>query len=259
LRNCTDEEQAIATARIFLNIARYSSRITASLDAKTIESISLKLGHCFRLFTSSTDYNIEQSGVIVEVSAADPLTFRLDKEFTMVNSITTSATTTTFTDANVDLYAAGVRAGDLVRNRENGLVSTVTAISSANGNTVTISPPIPADTYYEVADMTVSGLVAFVASGSVAAQPCSFLTNYTNGHVWITLVNNSVFIPQVGDVCGIGLIALQQRLFQAVGIDISTDTENASVNITGANWDSRLYTYDDITVITRNNIINDAL
>jgi hypothetical protein len=258
LRSCTSEAQAVVTAKIFLNIARYSSRVSASLDAKTIESISLKLGHCFRLFTSSTDYNIEQSGVIVEKSTTNPLTFRLDKEFTMVNSISTLGYPTGFYDANADLYAAGVRAGDLVRNRETGAVATITGYSVDGGRSPLLAPIIPADTYYEVADMTVSGLVAFVASGSVAAQPCPFTVAYVAGHIWITLVNGGAFIPEIGDVCGIGSPSLQERIFQAVGIDISTDAENASVNVTGANWDSKLYNYSDITVLTRDSVINEA-
>lgn len=263
LKNCTSRAQAIKSAQMLLNIARYNGRIIASLDAKTIESMSLTLGDNFRLFTASTIYDQEQSGIVVQASTATtPYSFRLDREFTLVDSRVTSSTATTFTDANMNFIKAGVAVGDIVKNLETNATTIITAIP--NASTITCASPLPADTHYQIGDLTTSNLVFTISSGNVTAIPAPFTCQYRpDGHIWFVM-NSTIFIPNVGDVVGIGKPQNYDRLFQSIAIDIKSPQEmepgksDMAVGIVGSSWDSRLYNYSDITVITRDNIINEA-
>jgi hypothetical protein len=255
IKNCTSELQAIISAQILLNIARYSGRIIANLDAKTIESMSLRVGDNFRLMTSSTVYNQEQSGVVVEVLGNE---FRLDREFTLINSRSTGSQLGSFFDINMDFPLAGVEIGDLVRNRENNVTSVITGFNSIHWPIC--SPTVPIDTYYEVADLTTSNLLMVLATGTVTSASYSFTSRYNNGHIWHTI--NAPFLANVGDVVGIGRNFSYDRQFQAVAVEIKSpqpgqDNAEMGVSITGANWDSRMFSYGDVTIITRDNVINE--
>ena len=256
MKNCTSEFQAIVSAKILLNIARYSGRIIANLEAKTIESMSLRVGENFRLLTSSTVYNQEQSGIVIEVLGNE---FRLDREFTLVNSRSTGSIQGSFFDDNIDFPLAGVEVGDIVRNRENNVTSIITGFNSIHWPIC--SPTVPIDTYYEVADITTSNLLMVLATGAVTSAPYTFTSRYNNGHVWHTI--NAPFLANVGDVVGIGRNFSYDRQFQAVAVEIKSpqpgsDNAEMGVSITGSNWDTRMFTYDDITVLTRDQVINEA-
>jgi hypothetical protein len=261
LRNCTSETQAIKSAQILLNIARYSARVLANFEAKTIESLSLKLGNNFRLQTSSTIYNREQSGVIVEMGPVNN-SFRLDREFTLINSLCTSNNATSFFDGNIDFIAAGVEVGDIVRDRETGITSIITGFNA--NNWIVCNPPIPQDHYYEIADLTVSSLLVTIARGDYTAIPQQYVTQYIGGHIWYTLFNPTAVYPTVGDVVGIGSVVNRDRLFQSIAIEVKSPDARDShvsemgVSISGTNWDYRQFNYSDVTVITRDQVINEA-
>jgi hypothetical protein len=251
---CTSRAQAIITAKIRLNYGRFFGKSQASFSAKQIEAVSLELGGVARVQLQTMNYDEEQSGIVIEVDAAGK--FRLDNEFTMVRSIS-SATLNPLglTDLNIDFIAAGVVTGDLIKNEESGQVAIVT---SAATHTIGCTPPVPADTYYQIANITTSDVLLWRGSASRSLAPALFTAEYLNGHLWYTTAN----IPpiEVGEVVQIGSNQIQEREFQvlSVGYQIPYDEEKPSemeIPVSGASWDSRMFNFSDIEVTTIDDVL----
>jgi hypothetical protein len=246
---CTSLAQAKMTAKLLLNIARYEGRQALSLSAVDIESISLRLGHAVRVQTAHTNYKAEHDGVVVAVGVNG---FRLDREFRMAEGLTTDANPAGLTDVNAHFVAAGVAIGDLVRNVETGITSPITAVTAT---TLTCTPIIPIDTYYEIQDMTTSGLVMATTNQA----PRAFTVSYVAGRVWYQVAGVQ---PEVTDAVAIGVSTSKDRLFQVVAInsDFGQPDENSqrrySTALTCTNWTPDLFNYDDVRVSDRDGVYN---
>ncbi len=256
---CTSRAQAIKTAQIYLNQARYGGRVSASHKAKTIESIHYYPGSLYRLMSATTTYKDEQSGIALELRPATN-EFRLDREFTLVRSTSNFAADAPdkLLDDRIDFILAGVSIGDLIRNLENGAVSTITAVSA---HTIDCSPAIPKDTHYEIADLTPGDLVA-VCFGDAASvrPPTGFSVRYDAGHIWLKLNDN--YLPGIGDAIGIGRNNLKDRLFQTIALTVRLEelddnkVSQLSVELSGVNWDERFFDFSDLVIQTRDGTFN---
>jgi hypothetical protein len=251
---CTSRAQAIVTAKIRLNYGRFFGKSQASFGAKQIEAVSLELGGVARIQLQTMNYDEEQSGIVIEVDATGK--FRLDNEFTMVRSIS-SATLNPLglTDLNIDFIAAGVATGDLIRDEESGQVATIISVAT---HTIGCTPPIPADTYYQIANITTNDVLLWRGSASRSLPPALFAVEYLNGHLWYAAAN----VPpiKVGEVIQIGSNQIQEREFQvlSVGYQIPYDGEKTSemeVPVSCASWDSRMFDFTDIEVTTIDDVL----
>lgn len=251
---CTSRSQAKKTAQIMFNIGRYSGRIASTLNAKTIESLALKLGDTYRVMTAATQYKLERSGMVVEVGGGQ---FRLDRDFFLAEGLTTAVDTD---DTKLfGVLGAGAQFGDILLNLENGVTSIITA---AAGGLLTCSPSIPADTHYRIYSNNSTGLVAYIHNGGMRA-PSGIAINFDVSlrQVWYVLLDG--YIPEPGDICLIGELTRSDYTFQAVSIESSLSESGQagemSVAIVGSNYDQRMFDFFDITIIDRNNVTNEAV
>jgi hypothetical protein len=251
---CTSRAQAITTAKIRLNYGRFFGKSQASFSAKQIEAVSLELGGVARVQLQTMNYDEEQSGIVIEVDASGK--FRLDNEFTIVRSISSlTANPLGLTDLSIDFIAAGVATGDLIRDEESGQVATIISVAT---HTIGCVPPIPADTYYQIANITTNDVLLWRGSASRSLPPALFAVEYLNGHLWYTTAN----VPpiEVGEVVQIGSNQIQEREFQvlSVGYQIPYDGEKTSemeVPVSCASWDSRMFDFTDIEVTTIDDVL----
>jgi hypothetical protein len=247
LQNCTSRSQATMTAKILFNINRYAGRIASQLNAKTTESFSLGLGELYRTITAATQYQAERSGMVVEVIGNE---FRLDRNFVLGSGLTTSAGVGV-TDGTKDFILMGVSVGDTVWNVESKTKSIVSAVAQ---KTLTCTPLIPNDTYYEIYDKSSTGLVAYIY-GSAMEAPVNNPTWRidTTGNYWY----NIGIIPNISDVVLIGRTQNYDRLFQSIAIEPSITEGEASVAVIGTNFTPKFFDYSDLVWSDRNTSYNE--
>jgi hypothetical protein len=248
---CTSRKQAVLVAKLKLNLGRYGGHIAASFKAISIEAVYARVGYAFRLQTSNTNYRKEQCGIVVETLPGGK--FRLDRDFTLIDSRTTSPNPTGLTDQLMDFIMAGVQVGDIVRNIENGVTSIITSVAQ---RALVCSPPVPNDTYYEVGDITVADLV-LVKQGASSLAINSFTAEYINNHIWLTSTPWAV----VADVVAIGTKGDFDRYFQCLAAEVviggrDPAKQSFSVAVVGSNWSPDFYKFDDLTVTDRDGSTN---
>lgn len=246
---CTSIAQAKKQAQLTLNIARYEGRIALSLDAVDIESIGLRLGNAILVQTYNTSYSAEYQGAVIETGASG---FRVSATLRLAEGLSTDANATGLTDVNADFIKCGIVVGDMVQNVETGIMSPITAVTAT---TITCTPAIPIDTYYQIIDLTHAQSV-ITTQGE---RPRAFTSSVIGGKVWLQVAGAQ---PDVSDPIAIGHINKYDRYFQVVAIepDYGRPSEDGKrayrVAITGTNWTNKLFQFADVRVKDRDGVYN---
>jgi hypothetical protein len=256
LTECTSRTQAIKTAQIRLNYGAFFGRTVASLSAKTIQAMGANIGCLIRLQLAETELPQELTGIVLAVNGTK---FKLDREFHLVRSISTTANATGITDDRIDFIQAGVAIGDIVKT-ETGTTHLITALAT---HSLTLGVPFAKNIYYDVADLTPTGLLMAIGGGAMSspiAAPTAFTTTFETGNVWHELLPPLPVI--IGTVVAIGRNQIKDRNFQILALDIDlnsggTETTEAKIQIGATGWEvDKMFDFSNIEITTIDNIIN---
>jgi hypothetical protein len=255
LNECTNFAQAKRTAQIMLNTSRYGGKIATSLEGASIESISLEVGSLIDVRSPDTVYSQEYSGLVVDIDLDNK--WRLDKDLVAVASVTKGSQINSLYDPVIDFIAAGVQEFDVVRLKggADGVVIEVRQHELTFSNFL-----IPDKTDYTVISMNYQG--DMVCSG-IGKDNSVFVQGVTMELVdGVQRMRLNGTQPEVGSLVAIGRITERKRLCQCLSITPTIgqpDEEGrseVSVGIVASNWDTRIFDYSDVVVISRRGVEN---